>query len=355
MALLTKVQQVNRYLQRSIYNGKWAPGEKIPSERDLCTRLNASHQVVREAMIQLANEGLVSRKQGSGTYVAEQVKKATIGILVNVNHITSLNGYFFQRLIAEFKMKIEAAGLRTMLFVAHNQDRETLSSDIHLFDKGVVEQVAGVISLINLSHMEERLNQEGICAVSLLHAFSKYSVIYDYESMLQQGVQLLYDCGYHEFTLMHVNFAQVSYDNAIYGRINQLLENIRAHDHANLVGISMSLSCEYAYEAFKQLWAGPKRPRAIFFLDDGICDMATRAVLELGIKVPEDLAILTMSNIGRKFTFPVPLTTISFDPGQSVEKAWSMLSHLIDGKKVEPAMVSILPSVMKGLSLGEGE
>jgi GntR family transcriptional repressor for pyruvate dehydrogenase complex len=46
------------------------PGDRLPAERDLVARTEASRPAVREAIVRLCREGLLVSRQGSGTYVA---------------------------------------------------------------------------------------------------------------------------------------------------------------------------------------------------------------------------------------------------------------------------------------------
>ncbi len=59
------------YLRNGIITGVWSPGERIPSEHQLCKTLNVSRVSVRAAINQLAGQGILASKQGSGTFVCQ--------------------------------------------------------------------------------------------------------------------------------------------------------------------------------------------------------------------------------------------------------------------------------------------
>ncbi len=63
--------QIMDSLIDQIENGQLKPGEKLPSERDLSLQLGVSRMTVRRAINDLVTNGLVYRRQGSGTFVAE--------------------------------------------------------------------------------------------------------------------------------------------------------------------------------------------------------------------------------------------------------------------------------------------
>ena len=63
--------QVRQLLRQRIEEGSWAPGVMLPSEFALADELGVSQGTVRKALDALAEEGLVVRRQGRGTFVAE--------------------------------------------------------------------------------------------------------------------------------------------------------------------------------------------------------------------------------------------------------------------------------------------
>lgn len=61
-------------LRERIVTGEIAIGDALPSERDLCDIMGASRVTVRRAIETLIDEGLIVRRQGSGTYVAPRIQ-----------------------------------------------------------------------------------------------------------------------------------------------------------------------------------------------------------------------------------------------------------------------------------------
>jgi len=67
---VTAYQHVADSLRRQVLEGNLGPGERLPPERELCTEFAASRITVRRALQILADEMLIERRQGSGTFVS---------------------------------------------------------------------------------------------------------------------------------------------------------------------------------------------------------------------------------------------------------------------------------------------
>jgi len=63
--------QVKAFIKAHISNGEWKPGDPVPSEAVLMQQFGLSRMTVNRALRELTSEGMVTRVQGSGTYVAE--------------------------------------------------------------------------------------------------------------------------------------------------------------------------------------------------------------------------------------------------------------------------------------------
>jgi len=62
--------QLKAAFRERVGRGDWAPGSKIPSESMLCDLFGVSKITVRQAVSGLVDEGLLTKVQGKGTFVA---------------------------------------------------------------------------------------------------------------------------------------------------------------------------------------------------------------------------------------------------------------------------------------------
>lgn len=71
-------QQIKDYLLAEIHAGHWKEGDAIPSEQALAKQFGVSRMTVNRAVRELTDEQILSRIQGSGTYVAQQKYQSTL-------------------------------------------------------------------------------------------------------------------------------------------------------------------------------------------------------------------------------------------------------------------------------------
>lgn len=68
-------QQLQRALRQAIESHVLGPEDALPPERDLATEFQVSRITVRKAIDGLVSEGMLVRRQGSGTFVSARVEK----------------------------------------------------------------------------------------------------------------------------------------------------------------------------------------------------------------------------------------------------------------------------------------
>lgn len=74
-------ERIERAVATAIQNGVLPPGTVFPPEPNLAARLGLSRQTINQALTGLARRGLLVRRRGVGTFVAEPVVEQPLGQL----------------------------------------------------------------------------------------------------------------------------------------------------------------------------------------------------------------------------------------------------------------------------------
>lgn len=75
---LPRYQQVKEHIVSRIASGDWPPGTRIASEAELVAATGVSRMTINRALRELTAEGRLLRRQGLGTFVAEQKPRAAL-------------------------------------------------------------------------------------------------------------------------------------------------------------------------------------------------------------------------------------------------------------------------------------
>jgi len=110
-------------MTREILSGKWRPGDKLPSERELAAEMGIGKTVVHSGFEQLAAMGLVTIRPKSGIFVADYMKSGNIELL---NAIVQLSGNELGRevvkAILDLRLAIEGMALRALCLCRTEED-----------------------------------------------------------------------------------------------------------------------------------------------------------------------------------------------------------------------------------------
>lgn len=99
-----RYQEIERQLRDRVLQS--APGDPLPSEADLAAQFGVSRMTARQAMQNLAREGLVERRRGAGTFVAVPPMHRHEGSLMSFSEDMRRRGFTASSTLLE-------AGLRT--------------------------------------------------------------------------------------------------------------------------------------------------------------------------------------------------------------------------------------------------
>ena len=122
-------------LQVRIESGVYSPGCRLPSETALAQTAGCSRQTVRRAIDRLESDGLVTRIQGSGTYVRSQSAPARVKTVGVVS--TYVDDYIFSSIIRGMETVLTESGCGMQLAFTHNQVELEAQALKSMLGKGV--------------------------------------------------------------------------------------------------------------------------------------------------------------------------------------------------------------------------
>jgi DNA-binding GntR family transcriptional regulator len=97
--------QLSALLEQEIVSGRWAPGHRLPSEPEIARRFGLSRTTIRQALGRLEQEGLITRRKGHGTFVAESQPRSWL---------LQSSGGFFQEEVERMGHSVRSVVRRSM-------------------------------------------------------------------------------------------------------------------------------------------------------------------------------------------------------------------------------------------------
>ncbi len=116
--------EIVHQIERLILEGVLRPGDRLPAERDLAGEFGVSRPTLREALGKLEASGLLTARQGGGTYVADVMHSIFGEPIIGLfgKHEKATGDYL------EFREGIEAQAARWAAQRATSADHEILTS-----------------------------------------------------------------------------------------------------------------------------------------------------------------------------------------------------------------------------------
>ncbi|NQU40117.1 MAG: substrate-binding domain-containing protein [Lentisphaerae bacterium] len=355
-----QTRSVKRYepvagaLRREIRTAR-RPGERLQSEHDLAKRFNVSLITLREATLILCHEGLLERRHGSGLFVSALPSPQRVAILTEQDITLPRTSYFSLRVIQQLRALCDDAGFFSQLYVGRSPfyaegnpqpGRPVLTCPEFLEDLGK-ESFCGVASVATPPHASwlDPLRQRGVPVVACGGGYP-YHVVSDLGEMVRSGVRRLATEGRTKIAVMgwrqsspqHITPTEDFYH---YFQAEMKAQSLHCdsdwirHDlHPSMPGSG--------WEEFREIWlARSDRPDGLLICDDVLGQDVACAIVELGIRVPEELLIVTHANHGSGIEYPFPVTRMEYSPDDYARAAGTMLLDLISQKPVSNPRATI--------------
>ncbi|MBS4177966.1 GntR family transcriptional regulator [Lederbergia citrea] len=96
--------QLKELLRETIEKGVSKPGDKIPSEKDLCAQFNISRSTAKKAIEDLVQEGVLNRIQGKGTFIAKPKLEQSLSGFYSFSKVMQEKGLNPRDIILDMKI-----------------------------------------------------------------------------------------------------------------------------------------------------------------------------------------------------------------------------------------------------------
>ncbi|MDO9464726.1 MAG: GntR family transcriptional regulator [bacterium] len=310
--------QIKQQIKAQIKNKQLNPFDRIPSIPEMTRMCRVSPMTIRHAYTELVNEGLLFREHGKGTFVAD-LKKASRG----TGHLmTKSVGLIVPDIMSDVFPKI----VKGAEDVAHNRDYSVIicntedraEKQVEYLQRIREQKISGLI-ITPIAHASEsvehyqQLQRDDIPFVFINRFIPEMKTDY----VISDNVMGGYLAAIHLIELGHQKLAYISDPKYIVAE--QRLEGYKKAMAERGISFDESLvrfagSCEErpGYKYMKEFMKSNNRPTALFAFNDRIAEEAYEAIVEAGLRVPEDVAIVGYDDSLIAISLPVPLTTVAY-------------------------------------------
>lgn len=108
-------QRIKDSILKNIHSGKWQAGDAIPTEYSLADRFKVSRMTVNRALKELSEDRVLERRQGSGTFVAQQQYNHTVVEVRNIAADIRAAGQKYEaKVVHKRRLKVEQVSSRIL-------------------------------------------------------------------------------------------------------------------------------------------------------------------------------------------------------------------------------------------------
>jgi GntR family histidine utilization transcriptional repressor len=157
---LAPYARIKQHIVDQIESGRWAVNEQVPSEHQLAAQFEVSRMTARRAILELAQEGMLVRSQGLGTFVAEQKPALPVLEVRNIAEEIAQRGHRYANRVLRLERTVAPEGIATAL--ALGIDKSVYHSLILHLDNDVPVQLEDryVNPLVARDYLEQDFSRE---------------------------------------------------------------------------------------------------------------------------------------------------------------------------------------------------
>ncbi len=328
-------------LRAAIHNGKYASGDKLPSENELVGMYGYSRQTVRQAIGILVAEGLLQRVRGSGTYVkAEQFQRQQPKTVAIVS--TYISEYIFPNILEGMQRALSAQGYSAMLLATNNRvdyERRILEGLLHQSIAGIlVESTQSMLPNPNID-LYRRFEQ---CGIPVVFFNGHYRELTGCVSVTVDDRQGGHDATAHLIRRGHQRIAGIFKSDdrqgpeRYAGYVSALIEHGLSVEKDDVLWFTTRLRQETVEQHGLDTVRGCT---AVVCYNDEVAVPLLNLLLASGYTVPGDMAIISFDNSTLASLAAVGITSLDHPKKLLGEEAVARLLKMIAGMPQTPLVM----------------
>lgn len=333
-----KRDQIVNFVKNNIINGTWQPGERVPPRTFLEKKFAASSVTVQQSLDVLNKDGFVRVKGKLGTFVNEKLPHENNYGLVFPDKISKKeprNAYFeifdneAKKLQKQFKGK----------FIRYYDINEKRDKEFFKLVQDIQERrLAGVIFTTNPYMVDKTpiVDLPGIPRVAFgsKRGTDKLHIInMGGGEFMGMAVDYLVAQGKKKIALIE---SSVGPKHSEYQKFLKLLgkKGISYPEWHQTASLNHP---ETAGQIVKLLMSkfNTERPEGLIITNDNHTPHIQKALVEIGIKVPEELTLVSLTNFPSQIPQKPPVKLIGYDILGALQKSVQIINDLRDGKKAQ--------------------
>ncbi|RMD83655.1 MAG: GntR family transcriptional regulator [Lentisphaerae bacterium] len=324
--------QIAEHIEQQIRQGILRPGQKLPPTQDLAQEFGVAMRTIQRSMEILARRTLITRIPRQGSFVNKHINTRTLGMLVNSEVFTQCGYEFHQSLLHTIRRLALDRGWNSQIYFLDSA-RE-LSSVLPLIKDDIRNgKIRGIIAVNARNYYHE-------LALDTTFPWCTTRAAIDYRRLAYDMCRYLLSRGYRNIMLIrhsegHSKGKDV--DGAL--QYEGYMEAMRE------AGVSVppygrGILASFARPAFEGLnrllvEAGDNRIEAVMVMNDRATEGVVMALLNNGLKIPEDVALITHANRHIEILSPVELTRYEFDIMDFAKVALDGFEAILEGEEIE--------------------
>lgn len=348
-----KSSKLRSLILSALSRGEYAVGDRLPTESQLVEIYGYSRTVVRESVASLVADGILERRQGSGTYVTSLVP-----VPQRSNRIAAIVSSFSNPLEAQARV---VSGMESMstrhgyLLIVCSHDNDPVRVQQHV-DRLAQDNVAGIIlSLPTVPDADEHnaqllryVSQSGIPFVLMGSQVSGQS-LGRFSFVGSNGFAASQEIVRHLVDVGHRRIAYITGFSGVWSS-QQRLDGFLEESHVQGLNVpeeyvvpigDVSLELQ-GRQAVRDLMALPQAPTAVICVHDLIAANVLDELTTIGKSCPGDLAVVGFDDQPFAATTTPPLTTVRVDNEEEGARAVEVLRDKIEQNSREERQI-LLP------------